>query len=344
MAQSKYHITRNGDGVGICSAADGNCPLGGEHFDAPEAAFKHLEVTLAAANEEVLKGSKKKSKSTVLLETAGTDPKLIRDQLRAENPGWDNKQVHMVYNSMVKAQQNKNTTVASVGVAPSAEEAELLLTNYTAAILSRETAQRQMQELHTRIQAYNSLNAAAEGRSFYYAPGSGGKKTYGVNPSGNSYFDTSDVQKSLIQVAKDRLENATLEEERAQTHLEKVGLGHLIPDDGNVLRVRTQAQKWLMGELSGQISDGMWENSPPQNHWQVWSDAKVVVDPRNAGRNFHAAKSNYQLNSKELLSVVGDEMQELVTKKTEEAYDKKIMDNDLADLRKIFKTQRPRLS
>jgi hypothetical protein len=74
------------------------------------------------------------------------------------------------------------------------------------------------------------------------------------------------------------------------------------------LTVRTQIQKNLFDiELSGQISDGMWENTRPFEHWKVWCDCKVEVGTE-LGRDFYAVKDNYAFNSSELLDVVGDRM------------------------------------
>lgn len=129
-----------------------------------------------------------------------------------------------------------------------------------------------------------------------------------------------------------------------QIQLEDAGLGHKIPDEGNVLRVRNRAQQILfMKELRGQISDGMWENTVPFNHWAAWSNTKVVVDPKNLGRNFSVAKDNYQLNAKALLSVVGDRMVGEVQKGGNPDYTEKDMAADLKELRQIFKTSRSSL-
>lgn len=64
-----------------------------------------------------------------------------------------------------------------------------------------------------------------------------------------------------------------------------------------------QAAAWL--ELDGQISDGMWENARPNDHYLPWCRARVVVSPANPGRNFYARKDNYDFASRELLDVVG---------------------------------------
>jgi hypothetical protein len=105
------------------------------------------------------------------------------------------------------------------------------------------------------------------------------------------------------------------------------------------LNVRNEAQKVLMEELDGQISDGMWENARPMDHWIVWCDAEVVVDPTNVGRDFYAMKDNYNLTSKDLLDVVGDRMIADVIAKTGKPYDMKAMLADLRDLKVIFKTR-----
>ena len=61
-------------------------------------------------------------------------------------------------------------------------------------------------------------------------------------------------------------------------------------------------------ELSGQISDGQWENTKPYDHWKVWCDANVNVNPSNVGVNFWAQKNNYNFATKDLLDVVGERM------------------------------------
>lgn len=108
-----------------------------------------------------------------------------------------------------------------------------------------------------------------------------------------------------------------------------------------VLNVRNEAQKVILEkEMFGQISDGMWENTSPHDHWEPWCDATVVVDPTNVGRNFYARKDNYNLNNKELLEIVGQRMLEEV-QKVVPGYEWSDMITDLKDLRTIFKIERP---
>lgn len=107
----------------------------------------------------------------------------------------------------------------------------------------------------------------------------------------------------------------------------------------NILRVRNLAQKVLWEEeLSGQISDGHWENASPHDHWEAWCRAKVVVDPEHVGRNFYARRESYNFSAKELLDVVGDRMLEAVRVCTGNAdYSMADMRADLNDLKKVIK-------
>lgn len=73
------------------------------------------------------------------------------------------------------------------------------------------------------------------------------------------------------------------------------------------LKVRTLVQAALFEqEIRGQLSDGAWENTRPDNHWQNWSEARVKVDPNDIGRNFWVVKDNYSLTT--LIEYVGDRM------------------------------------
>lgn len=48
-------------------------------------------------------------------------------------------------------------------------------------------------------------------------------------------------------------------------------------------------------EIKGQLSDGLWENASPDNHWIVWNDCDPVVSATYFGRNFYARKTGYDL-------------------------------------------------
>jgi hypothetical protein len=106
------------------------------------------------------------------------------------------------------------------------------------------------------------------------------------------------------------------------------------------LAVRNEAQRILFeDELKGQLSDGRWENSRPYDHWECWSDAEVIVDPDNVGRDFYAKRDGYCFTEKDLLSVIGDQMLESV-QAVQPDYTWKDMVADLRDIRKIIKTRR----
>jgi hypothetical protein len=108
---------------------------------------------------------------------------------------------------------------------------------------------------------------------------------------------------------------------------------------GGTLRVRNLAQKVLWEqELTGQLSDGRWENSRPNDHWEPWCDATCVVDPENVGRNFYVKRDGYCFTERELLSIIGERMLEAVRVLTSNpAYSEQDMLTDLRDLRKIIK-------
>ena len=69
-----------------------------------------------------------------------------------------------------------------------------------------------------------------------------------------------------------------------------------------------QIQKALYKhELLGQISDGMWENSRPWDHWKSPCNAEVKIDaenPRRVGRRTR----KYNFTDGQLLEWVGDRM------------------------------------
>lgn len=76
-----------------------------------------------------------------------------------------------------------------------------------------------------------------------------------------------------------------------------------------VINFRNNVQAALFtAELSGQISDGMWENTRPHDHWKSWCSADVQVNPTNVGVNFYSPKNNYNFSSKMLLDIVGQRM------------------------------------
>lgn len=79
-----------------------------------------------------------------------------------------------------------------------------------------------------------------------------------------------------------------------------------------MIKVENQEQKIiLLYEMIGQISDGMWENARPYDHYRPWMRIKeenTVIDPSDIGVNdsFRFAKRNYNFANKELLDLVGE--------------------------------------
>ena len=75
----------------------------------------------------------------------------------------------------------------------------------------------------------------------------------------------------------------------------------------NIIKLKTVEQVALWKyELSGQVSDGHWENSRPLDHYKKPCGAQVVQDPIQQGINFYCRRYNF--TSKKLLDVVGVRM------------------------------------
>jgi hypothetical protein len=89
-------------------------------------------------------------------------------------------------------------------------------------------------------------------------------------------------------------------------------------------------------ELSGQISDGWWENARPFEHYKIWCRATATVNPKNLGRNFWADKKNYNFTNKELLEVIGDRMLLCCQRVAGEGFTMKMMKAELRDMKEII--------
>ena len=77
-------------------------------------------------------------------------------------------------------------------------------------------------------------------------------------------------------------------------------------DPNDTICFRNEYQVGLFKhELSGQLSDGYWENSKPMNHWKRPCNAKLVVAPGNLGTNWFVTK---KYNFAAPVQYVGDRM------------------------------------
>lgn len=89
------------------------------------------------------------------------------------------------------------------------------------------------------------------------------------------------------------------------------------------LTSKTAVALWN-NELTGQISDGMWENTKPDDHYEFWCDTEAVYHPTNVEvvteTPWRIRKSNYSFSK--LIEYVGDRMLNLgrLTKVTGEIY------------------------
>lgn len=84
------------------------------------------------------------------------------------------------------------------------------------------------------------------------------------------------------------------------------------------------------GELRGQFSDGMWENSRPHDHWMFWCrlDVRLGAVPKTirSKQCFGTSKTRYAFER--LLPIVGDRMLE-IGKEIDSNYTMKAMKADL---------------
>ena len=89
-------------------------------------------------------------------------------------------------------------------------------------------------------------------------------------------------------------------------------------------------------ELSGQISDGYWENSRPFDHWKRICNAEIAIDSQNPRVEISSCKyfiRKYNFANSDLIDVVGDRMKNIVML-AKAGYDKKIIStfDELADV------------
>jgi hypothetical protein len=76
-------------------------------------------------------------------------------------------------------------------------------------------------------------------------------------------------------------------------------------DDTIYFSTASAAALWIW-EITGQLSDGMWENTMPYDHWRPWCALKVRLGNSRYKTNWHIAKDGYALGS--LKRYVGDRM------------------------------------
>ena len=67
----------------------------------------------------------------------------------------------------------------------------------------------------------------------------------------------------------------------------------------------SQSNLWY-AELSGQISDGAWENAKPMDHWEAWSEAEVMVGNPVGYFGFTPKRTSY--NFDQITGIVGARM------------------------------------
>jgi len=104
-----------------------------------------------------------------------------------------------------------------------------------------------------------------------------------------------------------------------------------------VIYFKNKAQAILYTtEMTGQISDGHWENATPSNHYKDMTAAEIRIDPTRPGTKNFVPKRYYGFSSTNLLEAVGDRM--LAKVKMSMAFPQ-ISSNDLDDFGDDFESK-----
>lgn len=80
------------------------------------------------------------------------------------------------------------------------------------------------------------------------------------------------------------------------------------PVDGTISLPTDSAIALWKGEILGQLSDGMWENTRPHNHWRFWHDLKVVKGPPQVTVNGSGRPEKNTYNLAALIPILGERM------------------------------------
>jgi len=64
----------------------------------------------------------------------------------------------------------------------------------------------------------------------------------------------------------------------------------------------------FVNEFCGQISDGMWENSGPRDHWKFWCHVNVELGVRSEMKDVNGLCKKNGYNFAALIPIVGDRM------------------------------------
>lgn len=78
---------------------------------------------------------------------------------------------------------------------------------------------------------------------------------------------------------------------------------------GTITFITCSAYAVWIGEILGQLSDGMWENAAPYDHWEFWWDLEPRIGPVakvESSKSWACKKTGYNLAG--LYECVGDRM------------------------------------
>jgi hypothetical protein len=94
-------------------------------------------------------------------------------------------------------------------------------------------------------------------------------------------------------------------------------------------------------ELKGQMSDGMWENSRPFDHWKFWSNMDVehvpgCVPTVETTVSWQCKKNAYSFAA--LIPIIGERMLSIGVEAIGVGYNLKLMKEDLKAIKAAMKT------
>lgn len=147
-----------------------------------------------------------------------------------------------------------------------------------------------------------------------------------------------DDENQAKQLAKEKNGEAVLD---AETKKWKILVKESKINEGTIVWANN-AQKILWDEeLSGQVSDGYWENSSPRGHYKEITAAESAIssNPAEQGTFGFVPLRKYNFNNGELLDIVGDRMLAAVMKVIP-GYTERELKSDLIQMSKIITNYR----
>jgi len=137
----------------------------------------------------------------------------------------------------------------------------------------------------------------------YYEDGKYSEDKTSYHDDKDDAEDTAMFVQQKIQAAQDKLQNEAKIAERETNP-------HFNPRDLKIVFATPEQEILWDAELSGQVSDGKWENSRPHDHYKDMTAASTThsPNPEDWGTQGFRPRKSYNFNDKELKDIVGERM------------------------------------